>query len=250
MSYETTQSSLTGGTASVGSNGPVQSAYVGTNDDLFPDVLSLHVNDGATIADVTYGKGVFWRKVPKGAYDLKATDIDPEKSPTGESVDCRDLPYGDDEFDALVLDPPYTSGFYTEVNQKASNGGEYGAFRDAYTSDGTSWDDELHPEAQKVRKRHARVLDVYYKSIEEAWRVLNDTGTLIVKCQDEVSDNLNYMTHIEIAEFCESVGFTLVDLFVLVRSNTVRTPHENQNAALKNHSYFLVFDVEGGSLRD
>ena len=38
------------------------SSYQSGNSDVFPNILALHVPEGATIADVTYGKGVFWRK--------------------------------------------------------------------------------------------------------------------------------------------------------------------------------------------
>ena len=70
----------------IATNALVFSAYVGTNDEIFPYVLSLYVEPGSTIADVTYGKGVFWRKIPADAYHLLATDLS-----TG--VDCRCLPY-------------------------------------------------------------------------------------------------------------------------------------------------------------
>ncbi len=39
----------------------VMSAKVGENWEMFPDILALHVPVGAEIADVTYGKGVFWK---------------------------------------------------------------------------------------------------------------------------------------------------------------------------------------------
>ena len=41
------------------------SAYVRNNEDLFPMILSLYVPIGSHVADVTYGKGVFWKKVKK-----------------------------------------------------------------------------------------------------------------------------------------------------------------------------------------
>src|SRR5687768_3651469 len=78
----------------------VVSANVGKNEDLFPTILQLHVPDGATVADVTYGGGIFWKNVQPGKYDLKATDI-------ATGVDCRDLPYGDGSIGCVVLDPPY-----------------------------------------------------------------------------------------------------------------------------------------------
>jgi len=35
----------------------------------------MYVKPGAKIADVTYGKGVFWRHVDVTAYDLYPSDI-------------------------------------------------------------------------------------------------------------------------------------------------------------------------------
>src|SRR5260370_6387697 len=65
-------------------NDLVFSSYVGTNDEVFPFVLSLYVELGSTVADVTFGNGVFWRKVPQNAYNLLASDF-------AKGVDCRDL---------------------------------------------------------------------------------------------------------------------------------------------------------------
>ena len=41
----------------------ILSAYIQNNEDIFPLILSLYVPIGDEIADVTYGKGVFWKKV-------------------------------------------------------------------------------------------------------------------------------------------------------------------------------------------
>src|SRR5947209_867600 len=83
----------------------VVSATTGGNAEVFPRVLALHVPVGAVIADVTYGKGVFWQRVPLDDYVVLASDIQ-----TG--VDCRALPYGDASLDAVVLDPPYMEGLF------------------------------------------------------------------------------------------------------------------------------------------
>lgn len=83
----------------VATNDLVFSSQVGTNAEMFPDILALYVEHGASIADVTYGKGVFWKNVDTSMYDLHATDIT-----TG--VDCRSLPYVDGSMDCVVLDPP------------------------------------------------------------------------------------------------------------------------------------------------
>lgn len=105
----------------------VVSAYVATNDEVFPQILELHVPEGAQIADVTYGKGVFWKKVPEGKYDLVASDI-------ATGVDCRDLPYESESMDCIVLDPPYMEGFYRKSTSQKAGSGTYSSFRDHYSN--------------------------------------------------------------------------------------------------------------------
>ena len=82
------------------SNDLILSAYADGNDRVFPRILDLYVSKGSIVADVTYGRGVFWRQVPEDSYEVLPTDIQ-------GGVDCRDLPYEDGEIDCLILDPPY-----------------------------------------------------------------------------------------------------------------------------------------------
>jgi ParB family chromosome partitioning protein len=218
----------------------IVSAHQARNDTVFPKVLDLHVEPGARVADVTYGKGVFWKQIPNTAFDLHATDLDPEKSPTGESIDCRDLPYDDNEFDVVVLDPPYAEGFFRRNKDMLAGGsGSHSNFRDHY-SNGEVVD-------TKGSKYHGAVVDLYCEAGIEAQRVLKDDGTLIVKTQDEVSANTQELTHVQIINFYEAkLGMYTKDLFIVVRSNTpaVSGVH-NQVHARKNHSYFLVFEKHG-----
>lgn len=213
--------------------GTVFSAHVGTNADLFPDILALHVEPGARIADVTYGNGTFWNHVPPGMFDLVASDIDPEKSPAGDSVDCRALPYDDNAFDGVVLDPPYAAGLLRR-NSRAGTG-SHRSFRTAYTSDSADTGGSNY---------HAAVRDLYREAGAEAKRVITDSGTAIVKTQDEVVANTNEFTHMQIRDDYQQLGFELCDLFVLVRTNAPSsTGVDSQVHARKNHSYFLVFDA-------
>src|SRR5437899_1861054 len=101
----------------VSTNDLVVSAYVGTNDILFPQILKLFVAKGSTVADVTWGKGVFWKNVPPKAYKLLATDL-------SGGVDARKLPYQDGEIDCVVFDPPYmhTPGGTAHVNHQNYEG--------------------------------------------------------------------------------------------------------------------------------
>jgi len=210
----------------VATSNVVLSAHVGENEDVFPQILRLHVPEGARVADVTYGKGVFWKQIPKGEYDLQATDLD-----TG--VDCRDLPYKDESFECIVLDPPYMEGLFRRCTTHLAGSGTHKAFREHYSNGQKTTDGP---------KYHEAVLDLYLKAGREAHRVLKENGVLIVKCQDEVSANRQRLTHVEIINSYEALGFYTKDLFVLVRRNRPGVSRLKKQAhARKNHSYFLVF---------
>ncbi len=204
----------------------VQSAYVGGNAEVFPKILALHVPKGSVVADVTFGKGIFWKNVPEGQYILKATDI-------SMGIDCRQLPYADSSIDCVVLDPPYMEGLFRRDADHLAGTGTYHAFRDTY-SNGDSTDEGP--------KWHEAVLDLYSKAGREAYRVLRKNGILIAKCQDEVSAGKQHLTHVEIVNEYESIGFYTKDLFVVVRTNNASVSRlKKQVHARKNHSYFLVF---------
>ena len=49
----------------------------GTNADLIANVAQLYLPDGALVADVTYGKGVFWRKCQERRATILASDVKP-----------------------------------------------------------------------------------------------------------------------------------------------------------------------------
>ena len=210
-------------------------AHVGLNEDIFPIVMELHVPPGSIVADVTYGTGIFWKKIPKGRYELLATDIK-----TG--VDCRKLPHDDRSVDCVVLDPPYMEGLFRRSADHLAGAGSYAAFRETYSNgEGTT----------TGPKYHDAVLDLYFRAGREAYRVLRRHGVLVVKCQDEVSANTQRLTHVEIINKYESMGFYTKDLFVVVRANRPSVSRiKKQEHARKNHSYFLVFvKTEGGNPR-
>jgi len=205
----------------------VVTASVAGNAEIFPQILHLHVPQGAKVADVTYGSGVFWRNVDMSRYELLATDL-------ADGIDCRALPYDAESLDALVLDPPYMEGLLRNNVAHKAGGGSHAAFR-AYYSNGDEKSDG-------GPKWHAAVSDLYYKAGHEASRVLNPKGVMIVKCQDEVSANRQWLTHVEIINYYEQLGFYCKDLFVVVRQNrAVVARLLKQVHARKNHSYFLVF---------
>ncbi|WP_416674235.1 DNA methyltransferase [Egbenema bharatensis] len=210
----------------------VMSAYSAGNAEVFPKILELYVPDGAVVADVTWGKGVFWRNVPSCQYKVLATDIS-----TG--VDCRNLPYENESIDCVVLDPPYMEGFYRRENSQKAGSGTHSAFSKAYSNG-----NEVNGDTENTgtKKWHAAVTDMYFKAGIEAYRVLKKNGVLIVKCQDEVSAGKQWLTHVEIINEYEKNGYYTKDLFVVVRTNKPSVSRlKRQVHARKNHSYFLVF---------
>ena len=208
-------------------NDLVFSSYVGTNDEVFPFVLSLYVEPGSTVADVTFGNGVFWRKVPGGTYNVLATDL-------AKGVDCRKLPYESNSIDCVVFDPPYmhTPGGTAHVNHQNYEG--------YYKNN----------QADSEKKYHDAVLDLYFSAAKEAWRILRDGGTYIVKCQDEVCANQQRLTHVELINELGNHGFRSEDLFVVVRNGKPGVSRLlTQAHARKNHSYFIVFIKPAGRKR-
>jgi hypothetical protein len=218
------------------------SARVGENAELFAQILALHVPTGSLIADVTYGLGAFWKKVPADRYRVLASDIALKpglRAPPGftltDEVDCRALPHAAASLDALVLDPPYMEGMYRREVDHMAGSGTHAAFRRAYSASAATH--ETGP------RWHDAVVDLYARAGREAVRVLRPGGVLIVKCQDEVSANTQRLTHVELITGYESLGFYAKDLFVLVRANSPAVSRlKAQVHARKNHSYFLVFE--------
>jgi DNA modification methylase len=187
---------------------PVLTGHIGTNADLFAAIMSLHASEGSVVADVTYGRGVFWKNIPDGLYTLLKSDIQ-------DGVDFSDLPYEDSSIDILVLDPPYMHGGLT-VKESINK---------CYKNQNTS---------------HESVVRLYAYGILEAARVLKKGGKIIVKTQDEIESGRQKHTHIELTQMLEMFGFRILDTFVLIQETTPAMREKYQLSARKNHSFALV----------
>lgn len=217
-------------------NDLIFSAYVDNNDAVFPNILALYIPPGSLVADVTYGKGVFWKNIDKSKYNLLPSDLKTEGLVDNcvGGIDSRALPYKDFYLDVVVFDPPYMH----TPGGTAHNGHQN--FENYYANNVDNNGISIHHD--DGLKYHEVVLDLYYKSAREAWRVLRWDGIYIVKCQDEVCANKQRLTHIEITNELMSYGFIVEDLFVVVRrGNPGVSRIKKQYHARKNHSYFMVY---------
>ena len=193
--------------------GPVYTLVHGTNADLVANAARLYLHRGQVICDVTFGNGVFWRKVDRTGYRFFGTDI------TGHpSVDFRKLPYSNGFADHLVLDPPYQHGL-------DHVGAHYDPWRTAR------------------QMTHADIInDLYGGGLREAWRVLKPGGLCWVKCCDEIEAGRQRWSHIEILMMARELGFKDVDLFILHRHGKPMLREKRQSHARKNHSYLWIFE--------
>lgn len=186
----------------------IKTAYKGGNSDLIKEVCKLYLKNGDVVYDVTYGKGVFWKKVDLSSYDFKGSDL-------MGGVDFSSLPYSDDSCNVLVLDPPYMHG-------------------------GASVKDSINKCYRNKNTSHESVIRLYAKGILEASRVLVKGGLIWVKCQDEIESGKQRLSHCEIISLLEIFGFSIVDIFLLVSNSTPTMRNNYQNTARKNHSYLLI----------
>jgi tRNA G10 N-methylase Trm11 len=186
----------------------------GTNAQLIANVACLYLKDGMVIADVTYGRGNFWQKIDLTKYDFHASD---QATCPEAPYDFRHLPYDDNTFDVLVLDPPYIS--HTHGNKFIS--------QDTYNNFSTAGMD------------HGDIIQMYSDGLKEAFRVVKPKGLVWVKCQDEMSDKQRW-SHIEILNLAETMRFKAEDLFIYVQSGKMPI-RGKQIHARKNHSYLWVF---------
>jgi len=190
----------------------VLTAKVGTNADLFPSILEIYVPDGSVVADVTFGRGVFWRQVDASRYRLLATDL------AIDGIDARRLPYSNASIDVEVFDPPY---MHASGSIKESIAGCY----------------RNNTSIQLRNQKEVRQL--YFDAAREAHRVLKTKGILIVKCKDMVEAGKQVWNHVT---FMSLPGFACEDLFVLVQNTqpAMDPKWSRQFHARKNHSFFVV----------
>lgn len=187
----------------------IYTVHVGTNSGLIKKVSGLYFNPGDKIADVTYGKGVFWREVNENTYNIIGSDIK-----TG--VDFRDLPYQDNSFEHSVIDPPYAR----IQNLKG--------MRDCYNT------------TRYIT--HDGIIQMYQEGLVELKRITKKSGYILCKCQDEIYGCKQKWSHIEIHDIAVELGLYVKDLFILINTKNPKPLYKQQHAR-KNHSYLWFFQV-------
>lgn len=200
----------------------VKSVY-GSNYEVIKNIMDLY-NIERFDLDCTYSKGNFWKNLPEPTHksDLK---------PINDGVICAnssDLPFDDKSMKNVMYDPPFV---ITGSGKKYQNN-KLGSSIIAKRFEGYGTYDDL--------------LSDYYDSLKELYRVTDDDGFVVMKCQDTVSGGKQHLTHVMVINMANEIGFYPRDLFILtsnVRVNAFNgTKWTKQYHARKYHSYFIVLE--------
>jgi hypothetical protein len=196
---------------------PVLTSYHSNNDHLMAEVARLFFRPGDRIADVTFGRGRFWRKVDLGQYDFHPSDL---LTVPEHPYDFRYLPYRSGEFDVHLLDPPY-------IHQRRGQ-----ARLPIYGAD--------YKNAETTRRfSYAAIIQLFRDGMGEGHRILRQGGLMLVKCQDQIDEaGRQRMAHIEVHDIAvKELGMEVEELFILTQKSQLLQFGRSPRHARKNHSY-------------
>lgn len=196
------------------------------NAEVIAEAARLYLPDGAIVADVTWGKGAFWRKTDRTKFRLIGSDLDPSFGKPRIGADFRHMPYLSQSIDVVVLDPPYIAWAGNHItnhryNNAATTGKESGT--------------PLY---------HDGIIQLYREGMTEAFRVLKPGGFCWVKGKDEVSSGRQHWSHRQIPDIADKeLGFYMRDLFIVIPNGQSPTSRwTTQHHARKVHSYLWIFE--------
>lgn len=173
------------------------------------------IRDDDRVLDTTYGLGTFWSVYrPEG---IHGTDLNPEKSETGRSVDYHATGFDDRSFDVVVFDPPY----------KLSGTPALDEFDERYGIEyPTRWQDRM-TSCRAGAVEAARVAD----------------RTVLIKCMDQVVSGRRVW---QTREFADAVldlgGWRLVDRLDYHVDPRPQPGGRRQVHSLANYSTLLRLD--------
>jgi DNA modification methylase len=203
---------------------PPDSAHFSNNDAVIAKLAAFYIRDGMRVADITYGRGVFWKKTDTSRFDFRPTDLIPnlDINPTVRKADFRRLPYSDSSLHVVVFDPPYLVNpptRHTTYDYERK-------YRNFQTTQGMKLSD---------------ILNLYQQGMREAKRVLVRDGMLWVKCKDAIESSRQRWSHLEIKEIAEQLGFYAKELFVVVPKSRTYYQRQAKHHACRIHSYLWIF---------
>ena len=187
----------------------------GNQTEIIRWIMGLYCPNGFDL-DPTYSVGNFYKSIkePRIKMDLS------EPINGGLKADARYLPIKSNSVSSVMFDPPFVAG---------------------------SPRDPENAKLSIIKKRFGYYKDIqkdlwgmYAKALIEFYRVLKSNGVLVFKCQDTIDSGKQCLTHVEVINQANKIGFYPKDMFILT-ANVRILRQERQFHARKFHSYFLVF---------
>lgn len=197
---------------------PIKSVY-NTNFEVITNIMSLYKIEQFDL-DCTYSKGAFWKNLPS---PKNKSDIYPFNDTVVEASSEK-LPFGNNSMKSIMYDPPFVVvGKTYRDNKKGSS---------------------IIAKRFEGYETFTHLKNNYYNTLKELYRVCDDGGFIVFKCQDTVSGGKNHFTHVMVMNMALEMGFYPKDLFILLakhRINSFGSKWSKQEHARKHHSYFWVF---------
>jgi len=199
----------------------VKSVY-GSNHEAISNIMHLYSIKQFDL-DCTYSNGTFWKDLPNPTHK---TDIYPHYDYV-IGANSEDLPFEDKSMKSIMYDPPFVivgAGVGYKNNREGSSiiakrFEGYGTYEDLKSN--------------------------YYNTLKELYRICDNGGFVVMKCQDTVSGGKQHFSHVIVMNMAYSIGFYPKDIFILtsnIRVNAFNgTKWSKQHHARKYHSYFWVF---------
>ena len=183
--------------------------------ELLKAILKIHCDNKDIELDPMYFKGKFYKDYAVNKPRFKS-DINPQLQEVRQA-DARKLPYLNNSIKSMVLDPPFMFGIHGKTKEYYSSA-THGIFQD-----------------------FKELEDLYKGILKEAYRILENNGILIFKCQD-YTDSKSTMTHCFVYNWALELGFYAKDLAVLNKpKNKISNSKLTQRHLRKVHTYFWIF---------
>ncbi len=181
--------------------------------DILSSIRVLFLNGKNFDLDPCYSTGTFYE-------DLERPFMKMDKTPKDDEVIKNDIINGidlkDNSIFSIVFDPPFMFGKHGKTDENIMTK-RFTMF--------DSWQD---------------LENMYKKSLQEFYRILQNGGIIAFKCQD-YTDSKTTLTHCFVWKWALEIGFNVEDLFIMAfKGGRVWNSNLVQRHARKYHSYWLV----------
>lgn len=186
--------------------------------DIIFSIRQLYLDGDNFELDPCFSTGKFYE-------DLDTPELRMDKTPQLDGVMKNDimigLPLVDGLVKSIIFDPPFMFGTHGQTKNNIM------------TKRFTMFDSWYELE------------NMYKKSLQEFYRVLQKNGIVAFKCQD-YTDSRTTLTHCYVHNWAKEIGFDVEDLFIMsFKGGRVWNSNLVQRHARKYHSYWLVLRKKG-----